>query len=130
MIRVAVADDQALIRLGVRVLVEAEDDLAFVGEAADGRAAIELVRSTRPDVMLMDIRMPGMDGIEALQRIAADPAMAVTRVVMLTTAHEPHLHSLIVIRTGTRRFGPSLGASSTTSATSSSTTSATSSAEA
>jgi DNA-binding NarL/FixJ family response regulator len=85
MIRVAVADDQALIRLGLRVLVEAQDDLAFVGEAGDGRTAIDLVRSTRPDVMLMDIRMPDMDGIEALWKIAADPAVAATRVVMLTT---------------------------------------------
>jgi DNA-binding NarL/FixJ family response regulator len=85
MIRVAVADDQALIRLGLRVLVEAEDDLTFVGEAADGRAAIDLVRSTRPDVMLMDVRMPDIDGIDALRTIAAEPAMAATRVIMLTT---------------------------------------------
>lgn len=84
MIRVAVADDQALIRLGLRVLMEAEDDMAFVGEAADGRTAIDLVRATRPDVTLMDIVMPDMNGIDALRKIAAEPAIA-TKVVMLTT---------------------------------------------
>ena len=85
MIRVAVADDQALARLGLRVLLEAEDDIALVGEAADGRAALELVKRTRPDVVLMDIRMPVMDGIEALRAIAADPDLAGTRVVVITT---------------------------------------------
>jgi len=84
-IRVAVADDQALARLGLRVLLEAEDDIALVGEAADGRAALELVKRTRPDVVLMDIRMPVMDGIEALRAIAADPDLAGTRVVVITT---------------------------------------------
>lgn len=85
MIRVAVADDQALARLGLRVLLETEDDIAVVGEAADGRAALELVKRTRPDVVLMDVRMPVMDGIEALRAIAADPGLAGTRVVVITT---------------------------------------------
>jgi len=85
MIRVAVADDQALVRLGLRVLLESEDDLDLVGEAADGRQALALVRETRPDVVLMDVRMPVMDGLEALRAVAADPALAGTRVVVLTT---------------------------------------------
>ena len=85
MIRVLVADDQALIRLGLRVLLETEDDTTMVGEAADGRAALEAVRRTRPDVVLMDIRMPVMDGIETLREITADQALAGTRVIMLTT---------------------------------------------
>jgi len=84
-IRVLVADDQALIRLGLRVLLETEDDTTMVGEAADGRAALEAVRRTRPDVVLMDIRMPVMDGIETLREITADQALAGTRVIMLTT---------------------------------------------
>ncbi len=84
-IRVAIADDQALVRMGLRVLIESEPDLELAGEAGDGRAAVELVRSTRPDVILMDIRMPRMDGIAALGQISADPSLAGTRVVVLTT---------------------------------------------
>jgi DNA-binding NarL/FixJ family response regulator len=84
-IRVAIADDQALVRLGLRVLLESEDEVELVGEAADGREALELVRRTRPDVVLMDVRMPVMDGLEALRAIAADAELAGTRVVVLTT---------------------------------------------
>ena len=84
-IRVAIADDQALVRMGLRVLIESEPDLELAGEAGDGRAAVDLVRSTRPDVILMDIRMPRMDGIAALGQISADPSLAGTRVVVLTT---------------------------------------------
>ncbi|WP_235609152.1 response regulator, partial [Frankia casuarinae] len=85
MIRVAVADDQPLVRLGLRVLIETEDDLELVGEAEDGRAAVELVRATRPDVVLLDIRMPVLDGLAALRTIVEDPDLAATRVVMVTT---------------------------------------------
>ena len=84
-IRVAIADDQALVRMGLRVLIESEPDLELAGEAGDGRAAVDLVRSTRPDVILMDIRMPRLDGIAALGQISADPSLAGTRVVVLTT---------------------------------------------
>jgi DNA-binding NarL/FixJ family response regulator len=84
-IRVLIADDQDLIRLGLRTLLESEDDLAVAGEAADGLRAVELARELRPDVVLMDIRMPGIDGIEATRRIAADPLTLKTRVVVLTT---------------------------------------------
>jgi DNA-binding NarL/FixJ family response regulator len=85
MIRVVVADDQALVRLGLKVLLESEDDLELVGEAEDGKAAVDLARRERPDVMLMDIRMPVMDGIEALRAIVGDPGLRDTRVIMLTT---------------------------------------------
>jgi DNA-binding NarL/FixJ family response regulator len=84
-IRVVVADDQTLIRVGLKVLLDTEDDLELVGEADNGRAAVEVVRRTRPDVVLMDVRMPVMDGIEALRQIVADPALGHTRVVVLTT---------------------------------------------
>lgn len=84
-VRVAVADDQPLIRMGLRVLLDAEHDLEFAGEAADGRAAIDLVRRERPDVLLMDVRMPGMDGLAALAEITGDPGLERTRVVVLTT---------------------------------------------
>src|SRR5919112_2307904 len=85
MITVALADDQALVRMGLRVLIESEDDLAVVGEAENGREAIELVRSAKPDVILMDIRMPVLDGIAALREISIDPDLAGVRAIMLTT---------------------------------------------
>lgn len=85
MIRVVVADDQPLIRLGLKVLIETEDDLELAGEAEDGQAALALVRRTRPDVVLLDIRMPVLDGLAALRAITADPALTDTRVVMVTT---------------------------------------------
>lgn len=84
-ITVGLVDDQALVRMGLRVLIESEDDLAVAGEAEDGEEAIRLARRARPDVMLMDIRMPKLDGIEALRGITGDPELAGVRVVMLTT---------------------------------------------
>ena len=85
MIRVLLADDQALVRAGFRSLLEDEDDLEVVGEAGDRARAVELARSARPDVVLMDIRMPVLDGLEATRRIAADELLAGVRVLVLTT---------------------------------------------
>jgi DNA-binding NarL/FixJ family response regulator len=87
-IRVALVDDQALFRTGIRMLVDSQPDLAIVGEAGNGREAIDLAAEVRPDVVLMDIRMPVMDGIEATERIVADAAArgsASPRVIVLTT---------------------------------------------
>ena len=85
MIRVALADDHAMVRAGLRALLSGEDGVEVVGEAADGDAALALVRERRPDVVLMDVRMPGTDGLEATRRIAGDPALDGVRVVVLTT---------------------------------------------
>jgi DNA-binding NarL/FixJ family response regulator len=84
-ISVALADDQALVRMGLRVLIESEDDLVLAGEADNGRDAVRLIRRVRPDVVLMDIRMPDLDGISALRQVTADPALTGVRVIMLTT---------------------------------------------
>jgi DNA-binding NarL/FixJ family response regulator len=84
-IRVLLADDQALIRAGFRVLVDAADDLEVVGEATDGQQAVDLARRARADVVLMDIRMPGVDGLEATRRICADEDLAGVKVIILTT---------------------------------------------
>jgi len=84
-IRVVLADDQALIRAGFRVLLETAEDLEVVGEAADGLEAIELLHATAADVVLMDIRMPRMDGLEAIRRITADESLAGVKVLVLTT---------------------------------------------
>ncbi|MGH3367146.1 MAG: response regulator transcription factor [Nocardioidaceae bacterium] len=85
MIRVAVVDDQSLIRVGLRTMFDTEDDIELVGEAEDGRSALSMVRAEQPDVVLMDIRMPQYDGLAALHDITADPALEGVRVVMLTT---------------------------------------------
>ncbi|MDX6364100.1 response regulator [Streptomyces sp. NPDC058274] len=84
-IRVLLADDQALLRSAFRVLVDSESDMEVVGEAADGAEAVRLAREERADVVLMDIRMPGTDGLAATRLICADPGLAQVRVVMLTT---------------------------------------------
>lgn len=84
-IKVLLADDQALLRSAFRVLVDSEPDMEVVGEAADGAQAVELARATGADVVLMDIRMPGTDGLAATRMISADPELSAVRVVMLTT---------------------------------------------
>jgi DNA-binding NarL/FixJ family response regulator len=84
-IRVALADDQELVRAGFAALLDAEDDIEVVGEAEDGQEAVRVAEQYRPDVMLMDIRMPVLDGIEAIRQIAARPDLAFVHVVILTT---------------------------------------------
>lgn len=84
-IRVLLVDDQPLVRAGLRVLFEGEPDIAVAGEAANGEEAVSLARHMRPDVVLMDIRMPVLDGLEATRQIAAEPELAAVRVLILTT---------------------------------------------
>jgi DNA-binding NarL/FixJ family response regulator len=84
-IRVVIADDQNLVRSGLRMILATQPDIDVVAEAEDGGEAVQLVRTLRPDIVLMDIRMPGTDGLTATRTIVGDPAAAATRVVMLTT---------------------------------------------
>ena len=103
MIRVLLVDDQALLRAGLRVLLESEHDMAVVGEAGDGEEAVSLARETRPDVVLMDISMPRVDGVEATKRIAADDSLEGVRVLILTT-FESDEHVFDALRGGASGF--------------------------
>lgn len=85
MIRVVLADDQSLVRAGFRALLDAQPDIEVAGEAADGEEALRLIRELRPDVVLMDIRMPALDGLAATRRVTEDPDLGEVKVVMLTT---------------------------------------------
>lgn len=85
MIRVLLAEDQAIVRAGFRALLDAEPDLEVAGEAADGREAVDLTRRLNPDLVVMDIRMPELDGLEATEQITSDPGLSSTRILVLTT---------------------------------------------
>ncbi|MCF6376335.1 response regulator transcription factor [Nocardioides KLBMP 9356] len=102
-IRVAIADDQALIRAGFAAILGTHDDIEVVAEAADGHEALDAVRGTRPDVVLMDIRMPGLDGLAATEAISADPDLAGVRVVVLTT-FESDDYVVAALRAGAAGF--------------------------
>ncbi len=103
MIRVLLADDQALIRAGFKILLEVADDIEVIGEATDGAQAVALARSERADVVLMDIRMPGTDGLEATRQIAADEDLAGVKVIILTT-FESDEYVYQAIRSGASGF--------------------------
>lgn len=85
MIRILLVDDQSLVRAGFRALLDAQDDIEVVGEASDGGEALRLAGTLSPSVILMDIRMPGVDGLEATRRIAGDASLSGVRIIMLTT---------------------------------------------
>ena len=103
MIRVAVVDDEALVRSGLALLLRLEPEMDVVGEAADGAAAIALVRRELPDVVLMDIRMPGTDGLSATRSLMADPVTSSTRVLILTT-FDLDEHVFAALRAGASGF--------------------------
>jgi DNA-binding NarL/FixJ family response regulator len=102
-IRVLLVDDHALLRAGLRLLLDSEDDIAVVGEAGDGEEAISLARETRPDVVLMDVSMPRLGGVEATKRIAADDRLEGVRVLILTT-FESDEHVFEALRGGASGF--------------------------
>ncbi|OLF17372.1 response regulator transcription factor [Actinophytocola xanthii] len=103
MIRVVLADDQALVRAGFRALLNAQGDVEVVAEAADGNEAVAAAREHRPDVILMDIRMPGLDGLEATRQIAADSTLSDVHVLILTTFEEDE-YVFEAIRVGASGF--------------------------
>jgi RNA polymerase sigma factor (sigma-70 family) len=103
MIRVLLADDQHLVRAGFRVLLASEPDIEVVGEAIDGEEAVAIARELKPDVVLMDIRMPGLDGLEATRRLAGDESLSEVRVLILTTfASDEHVFE--ALRAGASGF--------------------------
>ena len=103
MIRVLLADDQALVRAGFRALLESADDINVVAEAQNGGAAVALVRELTPDVVLMDLNMPEVDGLTATGRITADPSLAAVKVVVLTTFDDDE-HVFAALRAGASGF--------------------------
>jgi DNA-binding NarL/FixJ family response regulator len=102
-IRVIVADDQEIVRTGLRMILDAQPDIDVVGEAADGRQAVELARRLRPDVCLFDIRMPGVDGIEAT-RLLAGPTVATPLAVVVITTFDLDEYVYSALRAGARGF--------------------------
>ncbi|SEF18695.1 response regulator transcription factor [Jiangella alba] len=109
-VRVLLADDQALLRQAFRTLLDVADDLTVVGEAADGGEAVSLTRELHPDVVVMDIRMPGVDGLTATAEICADPELQATRILILTT-YETDEHVAQALRAGASGFiGKGIGA--------------------
>ncbi|BCB74840.1 response regulator transcription factor [Phytohabitans flavus] len=109
-VRVLLADDQALLRQAFRTLLATADDITVVGEAADGREAVSLTRELRPDVVVMDIRMPGVDGLTATSEICADPELQASRILILTT-YETDEYVAQALRAGASGFiGKGIGA--------------------
>jgi DNA-binding NarL/FixJ family response regulator len=103
MIGVALADDHELVRMGLRALIDREDDMEVVGEASSGPEAIQMLKRRRPDILLLDVRMPGMDGLETLRRIRADPAIVDTRVIVVTT-FEVDRYVFVALQAGAAGF--------------------------